>query len=204
MANTNAPFGFSQAAGLGSSPTYENFELPNGGIDYNASAIYRNDPVTRASSTDGTIIQASTGGTVTLAGIFIGCEYLSTSFQRKVWSNYWPGSDVTSANQSTISAWIVNDPNAQFLVQSDATGATQAQMGSNVNFNIGTPTGNGQFSGAYITPGSTAATTNTLPFQMLQLYSFPPSAPGTAAGAYNWVYVKFNNVETRVTTSVVG
>jgi len=204
MANTNAPFGFSQASGLGSSPTFENFELPNGGIDYNATAIYRNDPVTRASSSDGTIIQASTGGTVALAGIFQGCKYLSTAQSRVVWSNYWPGSDVSSANQSTISAWIVNDPNATFLVQSDGTGATQAQMGANVNFNIGTATGGGQLSGAYITPGSTANTTNTLPFQMQSLYLFPPGGQGAQSGAYNWVYVKFNNVETRQLTSVVA
>lgn len=204
MANTNAPFGFQQAAGLGSVPTYENFELPNGGIDYNTAAIYRNDPVIRVSSSDGTITQASTAGTVTLAGVFVGCKYLSTAQQRTIWSNYWPGSDVTSANQSTISAWIVNDPNAQFLTQSDGTGATQAQMGANVNLNIGTATGNGQFSGAFITPGTTAATTNTLPFQMLSLYLAPPTAPGTASGAYNWVYVKYNNVETRQLTSVVA
>ena len=58
MANSNAPFGFSQRNGLGSSPTFENFELPNGGIDYNTAAIYAGDPVVRQGSGDGTIKQA--------------------------------------------------------------------------------------------------------------------------------------------------
>lgn len=204
MANTNAPFGFSQASGLGSAPTYENFELPNGGIDYNASAIYQNDPVIRTSSSDGTISRAATAGGVTLAGIFLSCKYLSTAQKRIVWGNYWPGSDVASGNQSTISAWIVNDPNAQFLCQSDATGATQAQMGANVDLNIGTGSTATGFSGAFITPGTTAATTAALPFNMKSLFLFPPGANGTASGAYNWVYVAFNNVETRQLTSVVA
>lgn len=204
MANTQAPFGFSQTAGLGSAPTYENFEFANGGIDYNTAAIYQNDPVIRVSSSDGSITQASTGGTQALAGIFLECKYLSTAFGRTIWSNYWPGSDVTSANQSSVSAWVVNDPNAQFLVQTDSTGATQAQMGANVNLNIGTGSAASHQSGAYITPGSTAGTTNTLPFQMMSLYLFPPGANGTSSGAYNFVVVKFNNVETRQLASVVA
>jgi TRAP-type mannitol/chloroaromatic compound transport system substrate-binding protein len=204
MANVNAPFGFSQASGTGSSPTYENVELPNGGIDYNTSAIYQNDPVIRTSSSDGTISRAATAGGVTLAGIFLSCKYLSTAQKRLVWSNYWPGSDVSSGNQSTIAAYIVNDPNAQFLVQTDGTGATQAQMGSNVDLNIGTGSTANGFSGAYITPGTTAGTTAALPFRMNSLYLYPPGANGTAAGAYNWVYVAFNNVETRQLTSVVA
>jgi hypothetical protein len=203
VANTNAPFGFRQYVGTGASPTYEQVTLPNGGIDYNTAAIYQGDPVVRFSATDGTITQASTGGTVALAGIFQGCKYLSTSTKRTQWSNYWPGSDVAVGNQSTIEAYIINDPNAQFVVQSDATGATQAQMGANVNFNIGTGTAANGLSGAFITPGTTAAGTNTLPFRMNSLVLNPPGANGTAAGAYNWVVVAFNNVETRALTSVV-
>jgi len=98
----------------------------------------------------------------------------------------------------------VNDPNAQFLVQSDATGATQAQMGSNVNLNIGTGTAANGLSGAFITPATTAAVTATLPFRMNSLVLFPPGGPGTQAGAYNTVIVAFNNCETRQLTSVVA
>jgi hypothetical protein len=205
MANTSAPFGFSQQAGLGSAPTYEQYEQGNGGIDYNATVIYYGDPVNRVSTSDGTIAQSagSAGAsTVTMAGIFIGCKYLSTVVGRTVWSNYWPGgSPVSSGNQSTISAWIINDPNAQFLVQSDSTGVTQAQVGANFDFAIGTGTAANGKSGAYLlhTPVTTAA----YPFRLQGLYLNPPGANGTSSGAYNYAIVSFNNVETKVTTAVV-
>ncbi len=68
MANTSAPFGFKQATGIGSTPTYEqNTRL----AQYNAAAIYNGDPV--APQTDGTIAIAS-AGTTQIAGIFVGCK----------------------------------------------------------------------------------------------------------------------------------
>lgn len=203
MANTNAPFGFWQRQGTGSSPTYEQTENGNGGIDYNTSAIYYGDPVVRVGSGDGTVEQAagSAGGsTVTLAGIFVGCKYLSTAQKRIVWSNYWPGSDVTSANQSTISAWIINDPNAQFLCQSDSTGVTQAGVGSNFDFAIGSGTAANGLSGAYLL--HTGVVTAAYPFRLNSLVLAPPGANGTASGAYNQCVVGFNNVETKNSTAV--
>lgn len=205
MANTNAPFGFRQYLGTGSAPTYEQVTFGNGGIDYNAAAIYYGDPVTRASTTDGTLIQgvgSAGGSTITLAGIFQGCKYLSTAQKRTVWSNYWPGSDVTSTAQSTIEAYVINDPNAQFLAQSDSTGVTQANAGSNVDYNIGTGTTANGISGAFII--HTPATGSAYPFRFISLVLSPPGAPGTASGAYNLAVYAFNNVETKNLTSYTG
>jgi hypothetical protein len=199
VSNSNGPFGFRQCAGLGSSPTYEQYENGNGGIDYNTAAIYFQDPVTRIGSGDGTIEQGANGQTTPFAGVFIGCKYLSTSQKRTVWSNYWPGSDVTSANQSSISAWVVNDPNAQFVAQTDSTGFVQADVGTNVDYQIGTGTTSNGFSGAYLVHGG--ATTSTKPWRFQSLILDPPGAPGTATGAYNWVVVGFNNVETKALTA---
>jgi hypothetical protein len=204
MANINAPFGFRQFVGTGASPTYEQVAFSNGGIDYNGAAIYYGDPVQRAGAGDGTLIPSTTGTAVATAGVFQGCKYLSTAQKRTVWSNYWPGSDVAVGNQSTIEAYVINDPAAQFLVQSDATGATQAQMGSNVNHNMGSGTVANGLSGAFITPGTTAAVTATLPWRMVRLILDPPNVQGSQAGAYNQVVVAFNNVETRATLSVVA
>ena len=197
MANINAPFGFRQYTGTGSVPTYEQVTLI-GGIDYNAAAIYYGDVVSRNAS-DGTINIASPG-TTTIAGIFVGCKYMSTSQKRTLWSNYWPGSDVAVGNQPLTEAYIINDPNAQFIVQSDGTGITQANIGLNVQFAVGTPTAANGLSGAYVT--ASAATTATLPFRIVSLVSFPPGANGTQSGAYNQVVVAFNNVETKNTTAV--
>jgi hypothetical protein len=204
LSNINAPFGFRQFVGTGASPTYEQVAFSNGGIDYNGAAIYYGDPVQRAGAGDGTLIPSTTGTAVATAGVFQGCKYLSTAQKRTVWSNYWPGSDVAVGNQSTIEAYVINDPAAQFLVQSDATGATQAQMGSNVNHNMGSGTVANGLSGAFITPGTTAAVTATLPWRMVRLILDPPNVQGSQAGAYNQVVVAFNNVETRATLSVVA
>lgn len=205
MANINAPFGFRQAQGTGSSPTYEQVAFRNGGIDYNAGAIYYGDPVVRAGTGDGTIKQAagSAGAsTVTMAGVFIGCKYLSTAQKRTVWSNYWPGSDVSSANQSTIEAYVINDPNAQFLCQSDATGVAQADVGANFDFAIGTGTTSNGISGAYLL--HTGAVTAAFPWRLVSLVTDPPGAPGTFANGqpYDYAVVAFNNVETKNATAV--
>lgn len=197
MANVNAPFGFRQYRGRGTTPSFEQVTFGNGGIDFNASAIYYGDPVVRAGTGDGTLVRAagSAGGsTVTLAGIFQGCKFLSTVTKKTEWFNYFPGgSPVTSGNQSTIEAYVITDINAQFVAQSDSTGLVQADVGANLDFNIGTGTAaNGQ-SGAFLI--HTGATTAAYPFRFQELVLQPPGANGTQSGAYNWAVVSFNNVE---------
>jgi len=210
LANTNSPFGFRQYSGTGSAPTYEQVTFGNaglvGGILYSSGAIYFGDPVVRSGSGVSTLVQAAGaagGSTVTMAGIFVGCKYLSTAQKRTVWSNYWPGSDVTSANTATIEAYVINDPNAQFLVQSDSTGLAAADVGANNDFNIGTGSTSTGISGAYLIHGG--ATTAAYPFRLLSLLYFPPGAngvtTGTAAAAYNYGIVGFNNVETKNATA---
>lgn len=195
--NVNAAFGFRQYRGRGTTPSFEQVTFGNGGIDFNATVIYNGDPVVRAGSGDGTIKQAagSAGGsTVTLAGIFQGCKYLSTVTKKTEWSNYWPGgSPVTTGNQSTIEAYVITDTNAQFVAQSDSTGLVQADAGSNLDFNIGTGTAANGLSGAFLIHGG--ATTAALPFRFQELVLNPPGANGTNSGAYNLAVVSFNNVE---------
>jgi len=195
MANTNAPFGFSHSGGNGSAPTMGNIAVQ---IAYNAGAIYFGDPVSPTAA--GGVAQAAPSDT-TIAGIFIGCKYLSIASKRVVWSRYWPGSDVASGN--IVEGYIINDPNARFLVQCDGTGLTQAAVNANISFAIGTgntQTGN---SGAYLDT-STLGITATLPFRVISLYDFPPGAPGTIANGatYNWAYVGFNSVATKSLTGV--
>jgi len=195
MANVNAPFGFSQYRGNGSAPTYEQVVAS---IDpASAAAIYCNDPV--APTAAGYIVQASSN-TVQLAGIFMGCKYLSASQKRTVWSRYWPGADNFS-NTSPIEAYIINDPNSRWLAQSDATGVDQTGINANIGFAIGTGSTVTGTSGAYLDT-TTINTTNTLPFRIVGLDVDPPGAPGTAAGAYNRVIVAFNNVSTKQLTGV--
>jgi len=196
MANSSAPFGFSQRSGTGSTPSYE---LTPALVDYNTANIFTGDPVFRLS--DGTVAGITTGpgpGTQAIAGIFDGCSYLSVAQKRTVWSNYWPGSDVASG--VNVNAKIINDPNAQFLAQvggSTSVGLVQANIGSNVQFAYGTGTAINGISGAYADETVARATTSTLPFRVISLVTSPPGSPGTASGAYNWGVVAFNNVETK-------
>lgn len=197
MANTFAPFGFSQRSGNGSSPTYETVTRK---AQYNAGAMYSGDPVT--SQADGTIAQAA-AGTTQIAGIFNECKYLSVSQKRTVWGNYWPGSDVASGNY--VECYIVNDPNARFTVQ--AGGSTTpiglADIDANINFAIGTGNAANGLSGAYADQ-TTIAVTATHPFRIVSLVDAPPGANGSdPTTGYNWIVVGFNNVDTKSLTGIV-
>lgn len=193
MANTNAPFGFRQYSGTGSAPTYEQVPVR---IAYDATNIFFGDPVTPTSA--GLVVQGA-GADAQTAGIFVGCQYLSVSQKRTVWSNYWPGSDVAATNY--VIGYIVNDPNAKFLAQVGTTGLVVADVNSNIDYAIGTGNTMSGISGASLDQ-TTLATTSTLPFRVVSLVTEPPGAPGTAAGAYNYVIVSFNNVSTKALTSV--
>ena len=195
MANTNAPFGFRQYSGNGSAPTYEQVAVT---IVYNASPIYYGDPV--KPDANGYIVRGTSSAADTnaqIAGVFVGCKYLSVSQKRTTWSNYWPGSDVASTQ--SVEGYIVNDPNARFVAQTDGTGFTQTQINSNVGFDIGTGNANNGLSGAFL---NTIGTDATMPFRCVGLVTQPPGSAGTEAGAYNWAIVAFNNVSTKTLTGV--
>jgi hypothetical protein len=306
MANTSAPFGFSQYSGTGSSPTYEQVQMAISSS--NTTPIFFGDPVVQAASTTGVgtgyITQAyspvtvvisaisfasgvatatitaitsgvptspnawappvgsvlsitgassfATGGafignfTVTdsttttikftaptgtfsstytagtsivyvpVAGVFVGCKYLSVAQKRTTWSNYWPGSD---ANTSTaVTAYVVNDPLAQFVVQTANSNTTSSAVGfSSIGQNIGF---NYSVSGASpaSTNGNTASGLSTyfadqytlttpggyqplLPFRIVALANYTPdgSQPLQSVNgndyttAYNRIVVAFNN-----------
>ena len=197
MANVSAPNGFSQYSGTGSAPTYEQNV---GFCAYNTAAMYYGDPVFQ--NADGTVYP-TTPGTGILAGVFVGCKYLSVSQKRTVWSNFWGAADVASTN--TVEVYVVNDPNARFLAQvggSSSTGLATTDIGANVQFAYGTPNTMSGVSGAYIDITVTPTTTATLPFKVVGLVTSPPGANGTASGAYNLAVVAFNNVSTKTLTGI--
>lgn len=196
MANTNAPFGFRQISGTGSAPTYEQVAVD---IAYNTTNIFFGDPV--APTNTGYITQAgsSAGSTDTqIAGIFAGCQYLSTVMKRTTWSNYYPGG--TDPASGTIIGYIINDPNAKFVAQTSSAGAAQTNINNTVGFTIGSGNASTGISAALVNM-STAGTDATQPFRILSLDTTPPGSNGTEAGAYNYVIVSFNNVSTK---SLVG
>lgn len=197
MPNTNAPFGFRQFSGTGSAPTYEQVEVA---IGFNTTNIFFGDPV--EPSANGTIVQGTgTTAAAGIAGIFVGCEYLSTSQRRKVWSNYYPGG--TDPASGTITGYIVNDPNAKFIVQvasSISGGIVQADINATAGYTIGS--GNTLSGISAATLSGVGPTTATLPFRIVSLVLDPPGANGAELGTSNYVVVAFNNVTTKNQTGI--
>jgi hypothetical protein len=202
MANT-APGsynGFQQYSGNGSAPTYEQVAVA---IAYNTTNIFYGDPVIPVNT--GYITQGSTitgaSGNIQIAGVFVGCKYLSAAFKRVIWSNYYPGG--TDPQSGTIEGYIINDPNAKFVAWSGSTGLTQADVNNNVGFNIGSGSTASGISGAYINTQTVAPDTDSsLPFRVVSLVTDPPGVNGNASGAYARAIVAFNNVSTKQLTGV--
>jgi hypothetical protein len=194
MANTQAYNGFSQYKGNGSAPTYEQVTATI--ISSSTAAIYYGDPVEPNAA--GYIVQGT--GSASIAGVFVGCQYLSVSQKRTVWSNWWPGSD----NSGNVTAYIINDPNAQWVVSGDTSTSlwVQAAIGANCGYAIGTGNTANGISGAYLDSTTIAAATTTLPFRIIGYVIDPPGAPGTETGAYRKIIVAFNSVSTKTLVGI--
>lgn len=194
MANTFAPFGFRQYSGTGSAPTYEQVAVKIKS-DY-TTAVFFGDAVLQ--DANGYITRAGDAPSTQLAGVFVGCKYLSVSQKRTVWSNYWPGSD----NNGDIEAYIINDPNAKFLAQAgSSTNVTQAAIGASISLSGGANgnTANG-ISGMCV---DTIGTSSTAPFRVVGLVTEPAGTNGTdAASNANYVIVAFLNVSTKTLVTI--
>ena len=196
MANTQAYNGFQQYSGTGSAPTYEQVPVQ---IAYNASPIFFGDPVNPDANGYVVVgVTTASSGNTQIAGIFVGCKYLSVSQKRTVWSNYWPGSDVASSN--TVEGYIINDPNAKFVAQFGNVSVDQGYVNSAVGFNIGTGNTANGISGAYL--ATLGTTDTTFPFKVVSLLTDPPGANGTSTGAYAKAIVAFNFVSTKALPGV--
>lgn len=189
MANTLAPFGFRQIGVTGGvSPT---FGLITRQVAYNdTTKIYQNDPVKSLST--GYVAQWTAGTEVSqLAGVFVGCNYVSTAQGKTVWSNYWPGADVASG--VIVTAYLVPcnlSVAPVFLVQSSGTAITLADIGANADVSVGTGSTYTFQSGATLDQATLAATA-TLPFRVMDVYQGVGNGSDTAT-SYNWVVVAAN------------
>lgn len=192
MANTLAPFGFRQIG-------ITNGVAPNFGLatykiqSNNTTAIYCGDPVML--SVDGYVDQWTASTAVSqLVGIFVSCKYYNTAIGQTWNSNYWPGANASGTVTAYVIPCLFAGVAPLFLAQSDGTALTQADVGANFDVTIGTGSTTTGFSGASIDV-STIATTATLPFRLVGLYSdIEPNAPNGADDTtdYNWGIVAAN------------
>lgn len=199
MANVNAPNGFTYFGRQdGGSPTMGNTTRKVLST-YNV-AIGFGDPVISVASG---YIQKATASTVQIAGIFYGCSYLNSSVGRRVWANNWPG----TAQGSDAIAYLNTDPQSLFLVQSLSTAVVFADIDANINFAIGEPSSVTGISTTSIDQ-STIATTDTLPFRVVGLYSQYETTSGAVNGtddasAYNRIIVAPNFWDRRSLVGIV-
>ena len=170
----------------------------------NTHKFYSGDPVSNLAT--GYIDVTAPGSLETegIAGIFVGCTYLSIATGRRVWANTFQGADANA----DVTAYIIDDPWAVFKVwvgtgSSSAAGgpAVLADVGQNANFQFGTGNTSNGISGAYI-DFNALGTTSTYPFTIVGLIQDPPGANGTDITTVgNTVEVAFNQSQFKVGTT---
>ena len=152
MANQDAAFDLKPNSKLGSNVNSE------GTTEYSIASgasgnIFSGDPVKMMNT--GTILVAAAGDQ--LLGVFRGCRYTNSSGE-VIYSSYWPNGTVSS----DAVAFVVDDPNALFEVQSAATGSVvQTVVGNNADIVYASGSTTDGQSGVEIS-GTTAATSAQL------------------------------------------
>jgi hypothetical protein len=191
MANTQAPFGFRPVRRIDGAAL--NFMTNVRLIASNdTTPIGYGDPVT---SLNTGYVTRSTAGTTTIAGIFMGCEYYDTAFQRWTWMPNWTGTTSTSGE---IRAYICDDVNVVFEAQSNGTAIGLADVQANINFVIGSPNAAG-ISTSALNQSTINPATATLPFRIVGLSQ---RIGVDNASSYNVAEVILNNANYRTTTGV--
>ena len=139
MANQDAAFGLRplKMVGQGDDSTGMSSHFIDAG---DASILYQGSPVIAAAG----YVDASTAGAVPNMGAFWGCFYNDPTTLKPTFKNYYPGS-ITPPSSKDIEAFVYDNPNQMFEIQSDNDGAsTLADIFSNADFvNFGGSTLNG-------------------------------------------------------------
>ena len=139
MANQDAAFGLRPLKSVGQAD--DSTGMSSHAIDAaTTAAIYQGSPVKAAAG----YIAINTAGAVPNIGAFWGCFYVDPTTLKPTFKNYYPGS-ITPPSSKDIEAFVYDNPNQMFEIQSDNDGAsTQADVFSNADFvNFGGSTLNG-------------------------------------------------------------
>ena len=205
MANTNVSFGLRPLSMLGSSYN------TTGTTEYriaaaNANRIYQGMPVIPTAAGVIDDLQAAAGGTVSILGVFYGCEYVSSTTGEKIFSNNWPGSGADTNHP--VKAFVYDDPNQLFVIATSnvVAGANEeSEIRAAIFANIALANGN---SGNNTTGISTAtadldtiAATAGLALRIVGIQEDAENSDFTAAGIP--LIVRINNHFNAPTGSIV-
>tara|TARA_R100001443_G_scaffold116608_1_gene137523 strand:- start:241 stop:885 length:645 start_codon:yes stop_codon:yes gene_type:complete len=195
MANTNVSFGLRPLSRLGSSYN------TTGTTEYriasdNSNRIYQGMPVIPTAAGVIDDLQAAAGGTVSILGVFYGCEYVSSTTGERIFSNNWPGSGA-DANHP-VKAFIYDDPMQLFVIAADAGGGsfdTESEIRAAIFLNVQLANGNSGNNTTGISTAvadlSTAADTASFPLRIVGIQEDPENSDFTAAGIP--LIVRINN-----------
>jgi len=117
MANVNVGFGLKPINTAGSTPATQGTNPYF--IDSSASAIYQGSPVIATNGGEIAVSSSASGDTLKFVGVFAGCEYVSSTTGKKVFSNYWPGSGADT--NFDIIGYVYDNPHQRFVICSDAS-----------------------------------------------------------------------------------
>ena len=141
-------------------------------------------------------LQAAAGGNVAIAGVFNGCEYVSSTTGEVIRSNTWPGSGADS--NFPVKAFLYDNPAQLFTIATSnvvSAANTEAEVRAAVFANIAFATGNSGSTTTGISSATadlnTIATTNTLALRIMGILDDPRNNDFTAAGIP--LIVRINN-----------
>ena len=181
MANQDAAFGLRplKTVGQGDDSTGMSSHTIVAG---DASTIFQGSPVIAAAG----YVDASTAGAVPNMGAFWGCFYNDPTTLKPTFKNYYPGS-ITPPSSKDIEAFVYDNPNQMFEIQSDNDGAsTQADVFSNADFvNFGGSTLNG-VSNTELDDSTIAASSDAAAQLLIIGVSRDPKNSDLTAANVNW------------------
>ena len=181
MANQDAAFGLRPLKSVGQqddSTGMSSHTIVAG----DASTIFQGSPVIAAAG----YVDASTAGAVPNMGAFWGCFYNDPTTLKPTFKNYYPGS-ITPPSSKDIEAFVYDNPNQMFEIQSDNDGAsTQADVFSNADMvNFGGSTLNG-VSTAELDDSTIAASSDVAAQLLIIGVSRDPKNSDLGSANVNW------------------
>ena len=179
----DGPYGLQPVKMLDNSPYNGATRLYRIATTYDTN-IFHGDVVTLV--TGGTVERDTADAAMTPIGVFMGCTYTDPGTSQKTFKQYWPAD--TAASDAV--GYIIDDPNALYQMQADATMA-QATLGANAPLAAvqSTSTGSTTTGNSTSALDATVAVTTGIAFRIVDFVDGPDSAVGDS---YTDVIVKFN------------
>tara|TARA_R100000149_G_C5811040_1_gene94262 strand:- start:81 stop:656 length:576 start_codon:yes stop_codon:yes gene_type:complete len=182
MANVSEKFGLRPYRKLDGTPlvgAQNRYTIASG----HTTAIYQGDMVIPLAA--GNIDRHTAGNATAIVGVFNGCFYTDPTTQKPTYRNYYPGGIAAS----DITAFVVDDPDAVFLIDADAA---FTRAGLFANYSVTNTTGVTQTGLSKVQLDvSTAATANTFVVQAIDISQDPDNSDTSTSNAN--ILVRINN-----------